>query len=408
MEILYHRCAGLDVHSKMIAACARIAEGNEVRYEERRFDTTTTGLLELADWLDTLQVTHVAMESTGVFWKPVWHILAERFQLVLANAAQVKSLRGKKSDRNDAKRISDLLAIGMITPSFVAEPPIQELRDLTRTRRQLLHEITRHKQRILKTYEDCNLKPGQVMSDVFGLTGRKVLRALIEGMTSPDDLADLAEDRLRAPKPRVVEALRGRVTSHHRFMLQLHLEQIESLEGSVRKLEAQTDRVLEPFRAQQRRLMTIPGISSVAAATLLAELGADMSRFPSAGHARSWAGLSPGLNESAGKVLSRRTGKSGMWLKPVLVQAALSATKKKNCYYGAQFRRIRARRGGMKALVAVAASMLTAAYYILRDGSEYRELGPNHFDVINRTRLANRFVRRLKELGYEVAVKPAA
>ncbi len=408
MEVLYPRCAGLDVHSATVVACVRIAEGNKVRIERQTFGTTTQGLLELADWLESHGCTHAAMESTGVFWKPVWHILAERFELVLANATHIKNVPGRKSDQSDAQWIADLLAHGLIRSSFVPPPQIQELRDLTRTRRQMVGEITRHKQRILKTLEDANLKPGKAMSDVFGLTGRKILGAIVAGESNPERLADLAEDRLRAPRSLLLECLRGRITGHHRFMVRLHLQQIDSLQEGVRQLEGRVEQLLAPFRDLERRLMTIPGISQVAAQTILAEVGTDVARFPTSGHLVSWAGLCPGLAESAGKVLSTRTRHGDRWLKPVLVQCAIPASNKKNCYYGAQFRRIRSRRGGKKAMVAVAASLLVAAYHVIRDGTEYIELGPDHLDRRNKDRLAHRFMKRLKELGYEITVKPAA
>jgi transposase len=408
MHVIYPRCAGLDVHPKSVSACVRVASGRTVNLHRRDFGTTTSELLELGDWLESHGVTHVAMESTGVYWRPIWHILAERFALILGNAAHIKNVPGRKSDTKDAEWISELLAHGLIEASFVPTPEIQDLRDLTRTRRQLVHETTRHRQRIQKTLEECNIKLANVISDVCGVTGRKILRALIAGENSPYHLAKLAEGRVKATEHELVEALRGRVRSHHRFMLRLHLDQIDGLEESIRQLEVRIEELLEPFRVQRSNLITIPGLSKIGAATVIAELGVDMSRFKTAAHARSWVGVCPSLNESAGKKLSTRTRAAGIYLKPLLVQAAATVASHKKGYLAAQFRRIKARRGGKKALVAVAASILTAAYYILRDAVPYRELGPDYFDTLDKTKLTNKFVRRLKELGYVVSLQPAA
>lgn len=408
MQVMHSRCAGLDVHPRSVSATVRIADGRQVTFHRATYGTTTTDVLALGDWMESFGVTHVAMESTGVYWRPIWHILAERFQLVLGNAARIKNVPGRKSDTKDADWISELLTHGLIEASFVPPPEIQDLRDLTRTRRQLVHETTRHRQRIQKTLEECNVKLANVISDVCGVTGRKILRAMIAGETSPYHLAKLAEGRVKASEQELVEALRGRVRAHHRFMLQVHLDQIKALEESIRQLESRIEELLQPFRVQQSNLMTIPGLSKIGSAVVIAELGVDMTRFRTAGHARSWVGLCPSLNESAGKKLSTRIRPTGVWLKPVLVQAAATVANSRKGYLAAQFRRIKARRGGKKALVAVAASILTAAYHVLRDGTQYRDLGADYFDNLNHTKLANRFVRRLKDLGYNVTLQPAA
>ena len=407
MEVLYPRCAGLDVHAGSVTACARIATGAQVTYEHRTVPTTTRGLLELVEWLTGHSCTHVAMEATGVYWKPVWHVLEEHFTLVLANAMHIRNVPGRKSDMNDATWIADLLAHGLIRSSFVPPAPIQELRDLTRTRRQLVHEIARHVLRIQKTLEDANLKLTQVMSDIVGVSGRAILNALIAGETDPDRLADLTRGRLKATRADLRDALHGRVTDHHRFMIKLHLTQIDVLETAVATIEARIGDALGPFRAAVSLLTTMPGLSETTARVLIAEIGTDMTRFPSVGHLISWAGFCPRLDESAGKRRSTRTRRTTPWLKPTLINAAWAATRKKDCYLRAQFLRIKSRRGAKKAILAVASSMLTAAYFMLRDGVEYHDLGARHFEQRDKEQLAKRLLQRLRDLGLAVEVKAA-
>jgi transposase len=329
MEVLYPRCAGVDVHAGSVTACLRLASGADVTYQQRRVLATTQGLLELADWLAAAQCTHVAMEATGVYWKPVWHVLEEQFTLVLANAMHIRNVPGRKSDMNDATWIADHLAHGLIRGSFVPPAPIQELRDLTRTRKQLVGEIARHTLRIQKTLEDANLKLTQVVSDILGTSGRAILKALIAGETDPARLADLTTGRLKASRAQLMAALHGRVTAHHRFMIELHLTQIEALDAAVRKLEGHLGDALAPFRAAAKRLTTMPGLSDTAARVMIAELGVDMTRFPSAGHLVSWAGLCPRLDESAGKRRSTRIRHATPWLKTTLIQCAWAATRKR-------------------------------------------------------------------------------
>jgi transposase len=407
MEVLYPRCAGLDVHAGSVTACARIATGATVTYEHRAVSTTTRGLLELAEWLTAHGCTHVAMEATGVYWKPVWHVLEEHFALVLANAMHIRNVPGRKSDINDATWIADLLAHGLIRSSFVPPAPIQELRDLTRTRRQLVHEVARHVLRIQKTLEDANLKLTQVMSDIVGVSGRAILSALIDGETDPDRLADLTRGRLKATRADLRAALHGRVTDHHRFMIKLHLTQIDALETAVAAIEARIGDALGPFRAAVSLLTTMPGLSETTARVIIAEIGTDMTRFPSVGHLISWAGFCPRLDESAGKRRSTRTRQSAPWLKPTLINAAWAATRKKDSYLRAQFLRIKSRRGAKKAILAVASSMLTAAYFMLRDGVEYHDLGARHFEQRDKEQLAKRLLQRLRDLGVAVEVKAA-
>jgi transposase len=407
MEVLYPRCAGLDVHAGSVTACARIATGAQVTYENRTVSTTTRGLLELAEWLTAHGCTHVAMEATGVYWKPVWHVLEEHVTLVLANAMHIRNVPGRKSDMNDATWIADLLAHGLIRSSFVPPAPIQELRDLTRTRRQLVHEVARHVLRIQKTLEDANLKLTQVISNIVGVSGRAILNALIAGETDPDRLVDLTRGRLKASRADLLDALHGRVTDHHRFMIQLHLTQIDALEHAITTIEARIGDALGPFRAAVGLLTTMPGLSETTARVVIAEIGTDMSRFPSVGHLISWAGLCPRLDESAGKRRSTRTRPTTPWLKPTLINAAWAATRKKDSYLRAQFLRIKSRRGAKKAILAVASSMLTAAYFMLRDGVEYHDLGAHHFEQRDKERLAKRLIQRLRDLGVAVEVKAA-
>lgn len=408
MEVVYPRCAGLDVHQHSLAACVRIIESGRVRQEVRTFETTTQGLLDLCDWLSAESCSHVAMESTGVYWKPVWHVLEASFELVLANAMHIRNVPGRKSDVADATWIADLLAHGLIRGSFVPPTPVQELRDLTRTRKQLVREIAQHVQRLQKTLEDANVKITGVISDVVGVSGRALVEALIAGETDPERLVELTRGRLKAPRARLVEALRGRVREHHRFLLRLHLAQIDGLRAAVQQVEARIGETLRPFRERAQLLTTIPGISDTVAHVIVSEIGIDMSRFPTSAHLISWAGLCPRSDESAGKRRSTRIRKGAPWLKTTLVQAAWAASRKNGSYLRAQFLRLKSRRGPMKAIIAVAASMLTAAYHMLRTGQTYQDLGETYFDTRDRTRIARRLIRRLHDLGLEVEVRPAA
>jgi transposase len=324
---------------------------------------------------------------------------------VLANAMYVRNIPGRKSDVKDAVWIADLLAHGLLRGSFVPPERIQELRDLTRTRKQLVREMARHTLRIQKTLEDANVKLTEAISDILGASGRAILRALIAGETDPERLVDLTGGRLKASRATLEDALRGRITEHHRFMLRMHLEQVERLEATIRDLEARANQ--QPFRAATELLMTIPGVSDVTARVIVAEIGDDMSRFPTAGHLVSWAGLCPRLDGSAGKQRSNRTRRGAPWLKTVLVQAAWAATRKRDSYPRAQYLRLKARRGPKKAVLAVAASILTAAYHMLKYGVEYIDLGTDHLQR-NKDAQAHRLLRRLKALGVEVTIKPAA
>jgi transposase len=411
MEVLYRRCAGLDVHKETVVACVRLAaDSGEVAREVRTFATTTAGLLALAEWLSAKGCTHVAMEATGVYWKPVWHILAaaDGFTLILANAAHVKNVPGRKTDVNDATWLAELLAHGLIRPSFVPDAATQALRALLRTRKQLIREQASHVQRLQKTLEDANIKLDAVLSDLLGVSGRARIEALIAGESDPARLAALAHRRLKTPPERLQEALRGRVTRQHRFLLRLHLQQIDALGGAIAAIDAEVEAGLAPFRAAIRLLTTIPGVGPLAAQVIVSEIGLEMSRFPSAGHLVSWAGLCPRNDESAGKRRSHRLRKGAPWLKTLLIQCAWAASRQKASYVQAQFHRLRGRRGAKKAIGAVAASILTAVYHMLKTGAVYKDLGPTHFDRRDKEAQTRRLVRRLTDLGYDVNITPLA
>jgi transposase len=408
MEVLHPRCAGLDVHKDSVVACVRIAVEGKVKQEVRTFGTTTTALEELANWLRAEGCTHAAMEATGIYWKPVWHALEDVLELVLANAAHIKNVPGRKTDVNDATWIADLLAHGLIRGSFVPDASIQEMRALTRTRKQLIREKAAHVQRIQKTLEDANLKIASVASDIMGQSGRAIVEALIAGETKAETLADLTSGRLKANRSTIVESLRGRVTANHRFLLKLHFDQVKAIEQAIDSVDKEVDAVVEPFRAAVQQLTTMPGISDSVAEVIVSEVGVDMSKFPTPAHLVSWAGLCPRNDESAGKRRSTRVRKGAPWLKTTLVQAAWAAARSKKSYLGAQFLRLKSRRGPRKAIMAVAASMLTAIYFMLRDGVAYRDLGHDYFERVNKAKAAERMVRRLNALGFQVELKAAA
>jgi len=409
MEVLYPHCAGLDVHKDTVVACVRHMANGSVRREVRTFKTTTKELLALSDWLAGEGCTHLAMEATGVYWKPVWHVLGDGdFTLLLANAAHVKNVPGRKTDVNDATWLADLLAHGLIRGSFVPDEQTQEMRSLLRTRKQLVRERSSHIQRLQKTLEDANIKLDSVISDIVGLSGRRMIEALIAGQTDPEALATLAHRRIKATPDELEAALRGRVTRHHRFLLRLHLQQIDAIDAAIDQIDQEVDADVEPFRAAIALLTTIPGVSVLSAEIILAEIGRDMSRFPTAGHLISWAGLCPKNDESAGKRRSTRMRKGAPWLKTTLVQCAWAASRRKASYLQAQFHRLRARRGAKKAIGALAASILTTAYHMLISGQLYRDLGPDHFDRRAKARQTSRLVARLQNLGYAVQITPLA
>ena len=407
MEVLHPRCCGLDVHKDTVVACVRLAIDGKTVKEVRTFSTTTADLMALSQWLAENKCTHIAMESTGVYWKPVWHILADGdFELVLANAAHIKGVPGRKSDVKDADWVSDLLAHGLIRASFVPDSPTQEMRTLMRTRKQLSREQARHILRIQKTLEDANIKLDSVISDLMGVSGRKMIEALIAGQRDPAKLARLADPRVQASQETLRQALSGRVTRQHRFLLRLHLDQINGLDVAIAKIDREVEAAIAPFRTAVEQLSSVPGVKNLAALQILSEIGTDMSRFPSDANLVSWACICPRSDESAGKRRSTRIRKGSPWLKTVLVQSAHSAVRMKGTYFQALFHRIRSRRGVKKAIVAVAASMLTAIYHMLKDGTMFQDLGTAHFDRRTKEQQKNRLVKRLAELGYAVELAP--
>ncbi len=408
MDVLYPKCAGLDVHKDSVVACARVLIDGRVQQTVRTCETTTKGLLTLASWLEEQGCTHIAMEATGVYWKPVWHILDGSFELVLANASHIRNVPGRKTDVNDATWIADLLAHGLIRASFVPPVSIQELRDLTRTRKQLVRQKAQHVQRTQKVLEDANFKLTGVLTDILGQSGRAILEAIIDRQGNPERLADLVNYRVKAPRAVRVEALRGNATDHHRFLLRLHLNQIDAADETIAQLDSKVGTLLEPLRTSADLLTTIPGVSDVVAQVVIAEIGVDMHRFPTAGHLLSWAGLCPRNDESAGKRRSTRVRDGAPWLKTTLVQAAWCAARTKGTYLRAQFQRLKSRRGPKKAVVAVAASILTAIYFMLRDGVAYQDLGADHFDRCDRDKMVRRLVHRLETLGCKVQVTATA
>jgi transposase len=420
MEVMHERVAGLDVHKAMIVACARLISDGKVTRECQTFETTTSGLLSLLAWLTASGCSHVAMEATGVYWKPVWNILSDgAFELILANAAHIKNVPGRKTDVNDATWIADLVACGLIRASFVPEEEIQNLRSLLRARKQLTREQTRHIQRLQKTLEEANIKLDSVISDIMGVSGRAMIEAMIAGVRNPARLAALADRRLKASPKQLYDALHGRLTDHHRFMLKLYLEQYDALDKAIVEIDQAVDAAITTmdeevaigqatFRSLICLLNTIPGLSTLSGTTILAEIGTDMSRFPTAGHLVAWAGLCPGQNESAGKRKSSRLRKGAPWLKTMLVQCAWSAVKKKDSYYKAQFNRLRSRRGPKKAICAVAAAMLTAIYHMLQNGVAHQDLGIDHFDRRSIEIRTKRLVAQLTNLGFKVDLQPLA
>ena len=407
MEVLHPRCCGLDVHKDTVVACVRLGIDGKTVKEVRTFSTTTADLMALSQWLDENKCTHIAMESTGVYWKPVWHILADgEFELVLANAAHIKGVPGRKSDVKDADWVSDLLAHGLIRASFVPDSPTQEMRTLMRTRKQLSREKARHILRIQKTLEDANIKLDSVISDLMGVSGRKMIEALIAGQRDPAKLARLADPRVKASQETLRQALRGRVTRQHRFLLRLHLDQIDGLDAAIAKIDREVEAAIAPFRTAVEQISSVPGVKKLAALQIISEIGTDMSRFPNDANLVSWACICPRSDESAGKRRSTRIRKGSPWLKTALVQSAHSVVRMKGTYFQALFHRIRSRRGVKKAIVAVAASILTAIYHMLKDGTMFQDLGADHFDRRTKEQQKNRLVKRLAELGYAVEVAP--
>jgi transposase len=409
MRAMHERCAGLDVHQKTVVACVLSGPaGGEGQQEKRTFTTVTAELLKLGDWLAEHGVTHVAMESSGVYWKPVWAVLEGRFDLTLANAAHIKNVPGRKTDQKDAEWIADLLRHGLIKKSFVPPVAVQDLRELTRYRAKVTEDRSAVGNRIRKLLEGANIKLGSVASDVMGVSGQRMLDALVSGETDPRKLADLAIGQLRKKQAQLEMALDGRVREHHRRMLRLQLANWRFLDRLTEELDVEIDREIGPLREAEALVATVPGISKLTARSVVAEIGADMSQFPTAGDFSGWSGVCPGNNESAGKHYSGKTRSGNPWLKRSLCQAAWAASHTRNTYFSAQFRRLAAKRGPKRAVVAVAHSMLIAIYVMLKQGKSYQELGADYFEKLHSEDFKRYLVRKLEGQGYKVTLQAAA
>jgi len=409
MQVVYARCCGLDVHKRTVVACVLLSQADgTVQREVRTFGTMTAELLALADWLTALEVQHVALESTGVFWRPVFTLLEEGRTIVLVNPQHLKRVPGHKTDVKDAEWLADLLRHGLLRASFIPPQPVRDVRELTRYRKTLVHERAQEVLRVQKVLESANLKLASVATDVLGKSGRAMLEALVGGEQDPEALADLARGRLRAKLPELRQALEGRVRPVHLVQLRLLLEHIAFLEGALSELQQEIEAQLAPFAEAVTLAQTIPGVAQTAAIALVAEIGTDMSRFPSAKHLASWAGVCPGNKQSGGKRLSGHTTPGNGWLRAVLGEVAWAISHTSGNYLSAQFHRLARRRGKQKAVLAVAHSVLVILYHVLRDHHPYSDLGADYFDQLDRARLERRYVHQLERLGYAVTLTPSA
>jgi transposase len=430
MEQIYQRCCGIDIHKKVLVACLIIVTADGQQHKEiRTFRTVTQELLQLLDWLQAKSCTHVAMEATGVYWKPLFNLLEGHLQVLVVNAQHIKAVPGHKTDVKDAEWIADLLQHGLLKASFIPSSAQRELRDLTRYRTNLVEERARVVNRLHKTLEDTNLKLGDVVTDILGKSARAILDALLAGQTDPTLLADLARGRLKAKRTQLEQALVGTIKPHHRFILTEYLVHIDELDDAIVRVGTEIDTFMcsetpsdrsetlgEDLHPQNQHqlaweqaavlLCSIPGISQRCAQGILAEIGLDMTRFPSAKHLASWAGMSPGNRESAGKRLSGKTNKGSPWLRKLLVEAAQAAAHTKKTYLSAQYQRLKARRGAKKAMIAVGHTILVIIYHLLDEKKMYEDLGGNYFDEHERQETEKRLVRRLERLGFEVSLQP--
>ena len=406
MEAIIERCCGLDVHKDIVVACVLIgpAEGR-ARKQIRSYGTTTTQLEELRDWLREVGCSHVGMESTGVYWVPVYTVLEGHFDLIVGNASHMKNVPGRKTDVKDAQWIAELIRCGLVRKSFVPPKWQRALRDLTRYRRKLVEAQASERNRLQRLLETCNVKLASVASDVFGKSGREMVRALIRGEASPEQMARLARGGLRNKLDALVLALRGNVEAHHRFMLEMQLNRVEEIEANIAVVDSRIDEAMEPHREVFERLKTIPGVDRVAAMTVIAELGVDMNVFPTMAHAAAWAGVCPGNNESAGKRMGQQKRRGNAHLCSALVQAAVAASKTKDTYLKARFWKIAGRAGRKRAAVAVAHSILKAIYQMLQASVKYKDLGGDYLDRFLKRRAEMRLVLRLRSMGYEVRPK---
>jgi len=406
MEVMNKRCCGLDVHKDSVVACLMVREGGKVQKEVRTFLTMTVDLVVLHDWLKAHQVTHVAMESTGIYWRPVFNLLEGDFTVLLVNAAHIKTVPGRKTAVKDCEWIADLLSHGLLRGSFIPPEPIRDLRDLTRYRKSLTDERVREVNRLQKFLEAANIKLSSVANDVMGASGRAMLEALTAGSTDPRVLSELAKGGLRKKLPELRKALEGRFRPHHGFMVGEILTHIDFLDEAIERISLEVSCRLVPFSKTVEVMDLVPGINQRVAEGILSEIGVDMSCFPTDGHAASWAGLCPGNNESAGKRKSGKTRKGDRWLRRYLIEAAWAATRKKGSYLSALYHRLVVRRGKKKAITAVAHRLLVIVYHMLKDQASYRELGPDHFNKINAVYVPRHHVQRLESLGFKVILEP--
>jgi transposase len=412
MEALVERCCGLDVHQETVVACLLVGRAGERPIRRvQTFGTVKRELERLRDWLNAEGCAQVAMESTGVYWMPVYAVLEEHFQVIVGNATHIKNVPGRKTDVKDAEWIADLLRHGLIKRSFVPPKPLRDLRDLLRYRRKLIESQTSERNRLLRLLETADIKIACVMTNVFGVSGRKMLEALLAGDLTAEQMAELARGRLRKKVSALAAALDGRVEEHHKFLLRLQLERIDQVDDAVARLDGRIDEKLEPYKEQRDRLMKIPGVDRIGAAVIIAEMGIDMSVFPTVAHAAAWAGVSPGNNESAGKRKAQPGRKGNVHLTTALVQAAVCAARTKGTFLRDRYWRLKARRGPLRAALAVAHKILIAAYHMLSRGVEFKELGAEYLDRRAATFMKNAAVKRLRQLGYvvhlEVAPSPA-
>jgi transposase len=409
MELLLERCAGLDVHQATVVATVRVpGEERRRRVVTETFGTMTPDLLALRDWLQAYGVTHVALESTGVYWKPVWYVLEDAFTLLLINMRDLKRVPGRKTDVQDSEWLAQLVECGLLRSSFVPPPVIRELRDLTRYRVQQVRDRSQEVNRLCKVLEDAGLKLTSVLSDVMGASGQAMVRALVAGTTDPQVLAELARGQLRKKLPALRRALVGRFQWHHAFLLEQILAKIDFLDETLERLTAEIDRHVAPFEPLLTALDTIPGVKRIGAISILAETGGDMRHFPTAGHLCSWGAMCPGQNESAGKRRSGKTRKGNRYLRATLIQAALGAMHSNGTALQARYRRVKRQRGHKRAVVAVGHQILEIAFYIMRDGVTYHELGADYFSKRDAERTMRRSVRQLEALGYRVTIEKAA
>jgi len=409
MDVIYERCCGLDVHKRTVTACLLTTKPEGGRQQETRtFGTMTDDLLTLADWLAQAGCSHVAMEATGAYWKPVYNILEGQFETLVVNAYHVKAVPGRKTDVRDAEWLADLLQHGLLRGSFIPDRPQRELRELTRYRTSLVRERASEVNRLQKTLEGANIKLASVATDILGATGRAILEALAKGTGEGPELATLARGSLRQKRAELERALKAETSDHQRLMIREHLAHINYLDEAIGRLSREIEERLRPFDHTLSHLQTITGVGRRTAETILAEVGTDTSRFPTHRHLASWAGLCPGNNESAGKQRSGHTRKGSPWLRSALVESAWAAAKTKQTYLSAQYHRLAARRGGKRAALAVAHSILVIAYYIMARGQTYDDLGGNYFDERDRRQVERRLVKRLEDLGYSVTLEAVA